>query len=268
MEDFVQFIEKFDTVFKLALLLVIIASVWLYFYRKSGSVYSIHDRLWSLFVGKKAFFNARLDAFHKDRHDIDKFNSVYNVSAINTGEIERFTRWIEEEKIDTRKISAIKGWFDISSLKPRKPAVSMTVLIFLLIFAFILSGLTFGLIGLSPNAVVKLDDSDPWFVINHSRAKPVFGDLSITKENCENPDFNRVNYSRRSEITLASVKGICQSFTDAKESDAVDQIIKTQRILFYLGLYSIALGFYALKCTLRRLNAIDFYRLYQKTIKT
>jgi len=258
MEDFVQFIEKYDSFFKLLLALLIIITIWLYFYKKSGSSYSMTDKLWSIFVGQKDFYNKKLDMFHKERHDVDKFNSVYNLNAANVAELEKFTEWVKENGHDIRKISGIKGWFSIANLNVSKPARSMTFLLLLTFFCLVLSGLFVSLCGLTPNAIVKLSKQDPWFIINHQRAKPLFNEAAITADNCADTSYNKGDYSRRSGITQGSVNGICQAFQDKKESMAIDKIIKNQKILFYVGLYIIAFGGLALKYTFRRINALDF----------
>ncbi|MEI2265046.1 DUF6216 family protein [Erwinia sp. CGal63] len=264
MDSFVQFVEKFDSLFKFSLALLIILTIWLYFYKKSGSLYSISDKLWSLFVGKKDFYHKRLDAFHKEQHDVDKFNAIYNVKAITTQEIEAFTRWIKEQKHDVRKISGLKGWFTVSTLTVRKPGITSTVLVAIFFISLILSGLFVSLCGLTPNAIVRLDKQDPWFVINHQRAKPLFSDVAITASDCADSGYNRGDFARRSGITPSSVNGICQAFQDKKEAAAIDKIIRSQRILLYLGLYILFFGGYTLKYFHRRLNALDFIALTKK----
>lgn len=257
MDAFIQYIDKFEISIKILITLAAIVLIWAYFYFKSQSLYIILDKVWSLFIGSKGFSNPKLDAFHKDRHDLDKFNSLYNFNATNTEQIEKFIEWVKVEKCDTRKISSIKGWFDLETLKPVKPIIwESFVLAFLAIFLFLIT-LSFGFLGFTQNAIVKLNENDPWFLINHSRAKPVFNKFMISKTDCTNPSYKRDKYSNLSGITKSSITSICEAFEKKMEMDAVDKLIKLQGIGKYLSFLFLMCLWSSLISFLRRMNAYD-----------
>jgi hypothetical protein len=258
MDAFIQYIDRFEISIKVLITLAALVLIWAFFYFKSQSPYIILDKVWSLFVGSKGFNNKKLDAFHKDRHDLDKFNSLYNFNATNTEQIEKFVEWVKLEKCDTRKISSIKGWFDLETLKPVKPEVweSWTLAI-LAIILFVIT-LMSGFFGLTQNAIVKLNENDPWFLINHSRAKPVFNKFMISKADCTNPSYNRDMYSDATGITKPSVNSICDAFEKKTEMDAVDKLIKLQSVGMYFSFMFFMCLLSTLKNLLRRMNAYDY----------
>lgn len=264
MNTFIEYLGKFDFFFKASLSVFCLIGIWLFFYKKSGSPYSMLDKLWSIFVGKKDFYNGSISRFHNERHDIDKFNSIYNLNAINTKQIENFIKWIDLGGYDTRKISGIKGWFDIAKLTAKKPKVGHTIFLSTCVISLYFSCLFFGLWGFSPNAVVKLDKHDAWFFINHQKAKAVFTDPVISKENCEDKNYNREKFSSSSGIAIQSVNSICKAFNDKKELSAIDTIVKGQRVLLYVAAIALFLALHFSKFLIRRINAHDFYNLYYK----
>ncbi|WP_370463597.1 DUF6216 family protein [Pantoea sp. B9002] len=176
---------------KVILSLLTLISIWSYFYFKSKSLFSILDKLWSLFVGSKGFSNESINAFHKDRHDLDKFNAIYNFKATSTRQIEKFILWSKREKCDTRKTSSIKGWFDIEKLEPLKPLIWESWILFSIVVLFLSATTAFSAWGITSNAIVKLKGSDPWFLMDHNRAKPVFSKLIIRRVDCHDDTFSR-----------------------------------------------------------------------------
>lgn len=264
MDAYIQYLEKYDTSFKVISGLFSLIIIWGYFYFKSNSLYSIIDKLWSLFVGSKGFTNESINSFHKDRHDLDKFNAIYNLKATNTLQIEKFILWTKREKYDTKKISSIKGWFDISKLEPIRPPVWESLFLGVSFpFLCIVTAL-FLFIGSTQNAVVKLDDNDSWFLMDHNRAKTVFSKLIISKANCHNEKYPREKYSLKSGITPNSVDSICAAFEKQSEMDAVDEIIRKQTALLFFSIIPLFFMIHNIKNLSRRINAYNFYKQYQK----
>jgi len=267
MDEYISHIEKFDAAIKTALGLGLIIVIWSYFYFKSKSLYSILDKLWSLFVGSKGFNNESINSFHKDQHDIDKFNAIYNFNATNTTQIEKFVNLIESEMVDIRQISSMKGWFDLNILKPVRPPIFETwVLAFFSVLIFSVS-IVFLTWGVTENAILKLNKNDPWIMINHDRAKPVFNKLAITKENCLDKKFSKIKYSEITELDPESINTLCTAFYKKSEMEAVDKIINGQTIFSYLAAFTTFLLMISLKNLFRRLNAYHFY-FHNKKIHT
>lgn len=267
MDNIFQFLGKFDEYFKSIYILLAIISVWTYFYYKSGSIYTILDKVWSLFVGQKEYNNKVISKFNKERHDIDKFNSIYNVDAINTNEIVKFTKWIADNNYDIRKISNVKSWFKISELKLTRPNSYSTFGLSLIAIVLFLSSLILGIWGTTPHAIVKINDNDPWISINLQRAKTLSSDYVISREDCKRQDFNRGNYARLTNLEINSVNAICDGFLVKKESEAIKQIIKGQRVLLYISFATIIISLLLFRAILYRLNAIDFHYRYIKNKK-
>lgn len=264
MDAYIQYLDKYEIPIKVISALIVLIIIWVYFYFKSNSLYSIIDKLWFLFVGSKGFTNESMNSFHKDRHDLDKFNAIYNFKATNTLQIEKFILWTKREKYDTRKISSIKGWFDISKLEPLRPPVLETWILGLISIALCILVAFFAFLGSTQNAVIKLNENDPWIFMNHTRAKNPFNHLTITKVDCRNEKYPRDKYSLKSGITTASIESICAAFDKPSEMNAVDKIIRKQTTLIYFSFISLFLFFQSLKYFLRRMNAFDFYKQYQK----
>jgi hypothetical protein len=133
--------------------------------------------------------------------------------------------------------------------------------------ALFLSSLILGIWGTSTQAIVKINDNDPWISINLHRAKTLSSDYIISKEDCMRPDFNRGNYARLTNLETNSVNAICDGFLVKKESEAITQIIKGQRVLLYISFATIIVSLLLFRAALYRLNAIDFYYRYIKNKK-
>lgn len=257
MEHLVQAIIKFDVPINTIISIMVILVPCYLFYSRSGSTYSLYHRLWSLLVGEKGFHDANLEGYMQERKDLDKFNAIFNTGIKTKGELDDFYKWITNNNIDIKKISAAKGNFDFGNMKMRKPRWDVTYLSLVFSIVIFIFGSSVGLLGVIDKAMLKFQKNEPWVFINHEMAKSLFNSYIITPKSClkENLDVNKV--TRLTELSPRTIKIICESFGSESDKKAIDKFISGQKSLLLLSIFSIYFSFVIFIFSVRRICARD-----------
>lgn len=267
LENIVSFIGQFNSVINAGLFLIVLYSVGLYFYTRSGSAYSILDRLWTIFLGHKKFNNPTIESMLQERKDIDKFNALFNVDAIDTQQIIAFNKWIKKYNYDTRKISRIKGWFKIESLKIKKANHIESILILGISISLLLFSIIIIFIGSMSMALIKIETSEPWIWVDHTEVRTLNNKIVLNKETCLDEDFDIKNISERSRLTNNSIRIICQNFNRKEKSLTITNLISGQKTASYSSLLFIFISFRMIISFTRAINVSDSRRSLMKKIK-
>ncbi|MEG3135666.1 DUF6216 family protein [Rouxiella sp. T17] len=270
-ESLIGYVGKFDVLINTITTIIIVSFLAFYFYKRSGSSYSIINRIWSIFFSHKEFHNHSLKTNLLDRLDIDKYNALFNVKAINIKQIHAFNDWLEKYNINVKLISKIKGWFDIQELQTISPNNKETAFLFASILPVLLVGVFSLAIGTSDQAIVKTDSDNVWIAISPKHIKPLFSHEVITPSLCDKPNLDYSYYQKNTGLTPASLKILCNSFTDSEDQSSIARIIHSQRPLIIFGLIFITFSLKIYRAIMRRINVStaekhikESYEIYQR----
>lgn len=271
MEDIDSIFMKHYEVIKDILYIFSICFIAWATYKRAGSNYSMMSRAWGLIIGKKDFNNRQITKFMQTREDIDKFNFIFNVNAANMQQIKRLKKRVERQSIDIRYISRAKGYFYINTCKVKNPKRKciFTVVILAVVF-FQLAALSFQL-AITPAAVLKFNDSNTWFSINHQYAKKyilaipfadfIINDWRFDKDACTKEDFSEEKLSRVTKLTKQEVEVICKSFKEKEQEPKITETIKKQKIFYFLLFIPLLLSLFLFRKSVYMLCSYDLRNL-------
>jgi len=97
----------------------------------SNSSASIINKLWSLLVGEKDYYNAKINDFSKQQHDIDKFNLAYGFRFDSIQKIERFLEWTRKNNFQIHWFSGLGYRFNSSTFQLRPMKTKHKLILFL-----------------------------------------------------------------------------------------------------------------------------------------
>jgi|GEM_PF-3840473 len=271
MEDIDSLIIKNYEIIKDILYIFSIFLIAWVTYIRAGSNYSMMSRVWCLIIGKKDFNNRQTAKFMQIREDIDKFNFTFNVNAVNMQQIQRLQKRVERQNIDIRYISRARGYFYINTckVKPPKRKYILAIAILAVVF-FQLAALSLQL-AITPAAVLKFDDSNTWFSINHNYAKKYtlalpFVDLIIDnwrfdKETCTKENFSEDKLSQITKLTKKEIKVICESFKQKQQDPTITETIKKQKILYFILFMPLLFSLFLFRESIYMLCSYDLRNL-------
>lgn len=89
-----------------------------------GSSMIIMNKLWSTFIGEKAYYNKQIEEFSNERHDIEKFNATNNFNFKKIEEITCFLTWIKDNNLNIDLFSNLGGYFNHTNFSLKKVSKS------------------------------------------------------------------------------------------------------------------------------------------------
>lgn len=206
---------------------ILVPCVVLYIRYKSKSGFFIDHYLWFWIIRHKTEQN---DQLIKDILDIERFNYLFNASAISLNQIKRFELWVNKYELNFRYLKRLKDYFDIEKLKIRKISrgrirwVGVFILMFWNIFA-IFTPIT---LQSSTALLIKINDQSGWFWIKPDKAQEftVLKDnpWKISKTQCINSEV------KTGSLTVEGRNAICQLFKKIDQDDilTIQKKIKSQ----------------------------------------
>ncbi|EXU76025.1 DUF6216 family protein [Erwinia mallotivora] len=243
MESLIQTVIKFDTLISTLIAIGIILSMVYVFYSRSGSTYSLYYRLWSLLVGEKNFHDVHLESYMQERKDLDKFNAIFNTDIKKKNDLDDFYKWLVRYDIDIKKISESKGNFDFHNMKMRKPhwmLIIMAAIFSVLMFIF---GVAIAAISITDKAILQFHDGEPWVLINHNMAKPMFNKYIITPKDCLKENYNANKIMEKTKFYLSTVETICHSFNSNTDKEIIDKFVASQKKVSWLTFVILYVSF-------------------------
>lgn len=115
-----EFISQYTAVINHLLSLVILIVLLLAIYRKSGSAYSLIERIWFFLLGGRKYSDEKSNAFYDNIRDMEKFNAVFNINAKTPNEYKKIRNWVIKYDLEIKQISKIKNNLTIETLKIKK----------------------------------------------------------------------------------------------------------------------------------------------------
>lgn len=217
-----------------------------FFYFRIGSSFSVKGRLYGFVVDRSDFYNEEIKCFWKDRKDVERFNALFNINAKSVKEVVGFKGWVEKYDLNILSLTNLKGRVDLKKMSvKRKSNIEIAVLlVFLIVIFFAMS--FFLSISVSNSALLKFNDDDQWFWLNHDRARShIFEDFIadrnewvITKIDCEN-GFEVEEKASEIGMSEKNINNICRSFENEKDIAKIDEFIKNQKWFFILSMISL-----------------------------
>jgi hypothetical protein len=217
----------------------------IYFQMRSGSSYSLVNRLYALLIGGSEFSDAKLKKFWEERTDVERFNALFHMQAKTIKEIHWFQKRVQKNELNIQFFSKMRGGFNsqlrkIKKLSPKLYYSSISALgLILIIVVLAIQPLLF--IASSDGAILKLKDEDQWMSINRNGFSSVswFPLAEIGKEwafdkaACTSLETNLL--VEKTKLLKPSVEIICNSFDDSGSLIYFEKTIKDQKNFWYIG---------------------------------
>ncbi len=251
-------------------LLTVFTVIW--FRLRAGTSYGLLNRLYAIVIGGKEFHDNAVTEFWNERKDIERFNALFNTRAKSLQEVNLFIKWIEKNDLDLRKLTKLNDLFDMEKREVKKgsygPASAFFFIIGLILFvpsAYLVE------IGMTNAALIKFNNESQWMWLSHNAAysttynpfRDRAKDWRLTAETCSQKPFDTESLAAQAKLKPGNITNICESFTNARDIQRIDEIINNQKSFVWLALGLLLLCLYALNAALR-LNAAKQAEAYLK----
>ena len=243
-------------------LLTLSTVIW--FRLRTGTSYGLLNRLYAIVIGGREFHDHSVTDFWNERKDVERFNALFNTRAKSLKEVNLFIKWVERNNLDLRKLARLNALFDMEKREVKKGWYRLATTFFLAV-AFVLSVFSLYLVGLAQKdaALVKFNDETQWMWLNHDAAySATFNptrnqgqDWRLTADTCSQTPLDTDSLAEQAKLKPANILNICESFTNPKDIQHVDEIINSQKSFMWLALGLLLIGLYAFNSALRTSSA-------------
>lgn len=252
------------------ILLIIFAAIW--FRLRAGTSYGLLNRLYAIVIGGKDFHDNSVTEFWNDRKDVERFNTLFNTRAKSLKEVNLFIKWVERNNLDLRKLANLNSLFDMEKREVKKGRYRLATVYFLAL-VFVLVVFSLYLIGLAVRdaALVKFNDETQWMWLSHDAAysatfSPIRDqgqDWRLTAEVCSQTPLDTKPLAAQAKLKPENILNICESFTNEKDIQRVDEIINGQKSFLWPALGFLLLGLYSFNSA-RRMSSAHQAKTYLK----
>jgi len=225
----------------------------IFFQMRSGSSYSLVNRLYALLIGGTEFSDAKLKKFWEERTDIERFNALFHMQAKTIKEIHWFQKRVQKNELSMQFFSKMRGGFDSQrrKIKKLKPWVWLIPgIIFLLV---VLPIQPYLFIASSDAAIIKLKNESQWMSLNKDRAASVslYPPATMGKEwRFDKSDCASIGLStlaEKSGFKEGSIKTICSSFENKESLEYFEQVVNDQKNFWYISILYILVAMFLIR---------------------
>ncbi|WP_314140477.1 DUF6216 family protein [Buttiauxella noackiae] len=272
------FIDKYTAIINHLLSLVIAILLLLALYRKSGSAYSLMERIWFIFLGGKKYSDEESNKFYDDIRDMEKFNAIFNVNAKTPSEYKKIRDWITKYDLEIKQISKIKNNITVRNLKIKKQSTcSIMLTVFIILISFVLAICSFTIAD-ADSALVSIKSNGTYLKINTHGTSKLFHFTNndywiLTKDTCLKIDHNPEKTKKAAVITKLEpnlIDILCQMYIK-KDFKYINQTIDEQNIFWKFFALFLTLTLVSFRELFKSFHTCDArvmllykYRLYRK----
>ncbi|WP_409525843.1 DUF6216 family protein [Nitrincola sp. MINF-07-Sa-05] len=251
-------------------LLTVFAVIW--FRLRAGTSYGLINRLYAIVIGGKEFHDNSVTEFWNERKDVERFNALFNTRAKSLKEVNLFIKWINRNDLDLRRLAKLNDLFDMEEREVKKGSYRLAT-IFFSVVGFVLVLLSIYLMELARKdaALIKFNDETQWMWLSHDAAystaynpfRDRAQDWRLTAETCSQTPLDKESFAAQAKLKPENITNICESFTNAKDIQRIDEIINNQKSFVWLALAFLPLFLYCFNSALR-LNSARQAKSYLK----
>lgn len=200
--------------------------LFIFFWWRAGSFFSLLNRLWRLIAGKGDLHDPTLNSLLQESLDLEKFQLIFGVKAETISDLHRFATWRKANCIGMTNIHKARRWIDVTSTemvrKPPKNYVRYRLLIAVLASLGIVS---IGQLAASRYAYLQMRDSKVWFKTDATTVKAPFEDWSFDQSNCAS---DRSDVMRLTGFNTSETDVICEALEQDGLKTLVTKTVKQQ----------------------------------------
>lgn len=156
------------------------------FWWRAGSFFSVLDRCWRLITGKADLHDPILNALLQESLDLEKFQLTFGVKAETIADLHQFAAWRKVNRVDMISIHKARRWIDVTSREvvrqPPKHYVGRRLAVVCLAMLCI-AGM--GQLSASRNAYLQMRASKVWFKTDAVTVMSPFEKWSFDQAKCE-----------------------------------------------------------------------------------
>ena len=274
-----EFISQYTAVINHLLSLVILIVLLPAIYRKSGSAYSLIERIWFFLLGGRKYSDEKSNAFYDNIRDMEKFNAVFNINAKTPNEYKKIRNWVIKYDLEIKQISKIKNNLTIETLKIKKQKPLIISAIFISIFSFFALTVYSSVIANSDSALLQVKSDGTFLNINTHGTSKYFrffhdGNWELTPNACLKIITTPEKVKKAAEITKLDPKVInviCKMYAE-KDFNYMNQAIEEQKIFWKFSVLFLIITLITIKELFKamytwdaRIMLLHKYKLYRKS---
>lgn len=214
----------------------------IYFQMRSGSSYSLINRLYALLIGGSEFTDAKLKKFWEERTDVERFNALFHMQAKTIKEIHWFQKRVQKNELNIQFFSNMRGGFDSKLRKIKKISPWAIALIGGLLLGVLLSIQPLFFIASADGAILKFKSESQWISLNKEGASSVnlyppatmAKAWTLKKSTCDSQGQSAI--VEATKLLDESVAIICRALKSTDNLDPYEKVIKDQKDFWYIGI--------------------------------
>ena len=153
---------------------ILIITLIVVFWVRSGSIFTIFERAWRLLAGRLEASDPKLKTFLQETLDIEKFSFVYGLKPETIKEMHDLITWIDVYSIGVVNAQKARKWIDIKipeiiKTPPKSYLVTRVVALVLCSLFVIMSSIPIT----SQFAVLKFKKTGTWFLMDSNMAQSI-----------------------------------------------------------------------------------------------
>lgn len=199
----------------------------MFFWWRSGSIYSLLERVWRLVAGKAEVSDERLKKFILETRDVEKFRFMYGLRVERMAELHRLLEWLNANSIGISKAQMAKRWINTKS-REFIPVPKYYLLIrsmWVVLCGVVLIPLVMSVT--SSEALLQMKGSKTWFLADATSIKGFYEDWVIESAQCPKEFLSK----DVGGLTNAEVHLLCDALKDGSLKQLVSNTVRQQRIL-------------------------------------
>lgn len=199
----------------------------LFFWWRSGSIYSLLERIWRLVAGKTEVSDEKLKKFILETRDVEKFRFMYGLKVERMAELHKLLEWLNVNSIGISKAQMAKRWINAKSrvLIPVPKYYLFNRALGLALCGVVLMTLVISVT--SSEALLQMKGSRTWFLADAASIKGFYEDWVIEPAQCP----KEIVSENVGGLTNAEVHLLCDAFKDGTLKQLVSDTVRQQRIL-------------------------------------
>jgi hypothetical protein len=206
-------------------LLLVIAIA--FFWWRSGSIYSLLERVWRLVAGKAEVSDEKLKKFILETRDVEKFRFMFGLKVERMAELHKLLEWLNANSIGISKAQMAKRWINAKTRelipvpKYYLPIRALGLVLCVVALMLLVISVT------SSDALLQMKGSKTWFLADATSIKGFYEDWVIEPAQCPKEIVSK----SVGGLTNAEVHLLCEAFKDGTFKQLVSDTVRQQRIL-------------------------------------
>lgn len=198
-----------------------------FFWWRSGSIYSLLERVWRLVAGKAEVSDERLKKFIRETRDVEMFRFMYGLRVGSIVELHKLLEWLNANSIEIGKAQLAKQWINTKTRelipvpKHYLPVRALTVALCGVVLIPLFLSVT------SSEALLQMKGSNTWFLAGATGVKGFYEDWVLEPAQCSKEIVSK----NVGGLTNAEVHLLCDAFKDGTLKQLVSETVRQQRIL-------------------------------------